>query len=119
MPEIISEELLPLGERVRQRRIANGLTQQQLGEKVGVTGATIHRIESGKHATRVDTIHQIAKALHTEPAELYSDPREGSTDSRWHRLSERVNTLSDADKAYVLEAMEALVSHLETRRDKN
>lgn len=95
------------------------MTQQQLGEKVGVTGATIHRIESGKHATRVDTIHQIAKALHTEPAELFPNHCEAATDSKWCRLSERVNMLSDADKAYVLEAMDALVSHLEMRKDKN
>lgn len=73
VPEIMLEELVPLGEHIRQRRIAEHLTQEELGEAVWVTGNTIHRIENAEHATKVITVCRIAKALHTKPVELFSD----------------------------------------------
>lgn len=119
VPERIWQELIPLGEHIRQRRTAEHLTQEELGEAVGVTGNTIHRIESAKHATKVTTVCRIAKALHTEPTKLFSDSPEECVDSRWEKLFQKVNTLSKDDQEYVFRAMDGLVSHLSTNREAN
>lgn len=119
MPEIMLDELIPLGEHIRQRRIAEHLTQEELGEAVGVTGNTIHRIENAKHATKVITVCRIAKALHTRPVELFSDSSGGCVDSRWEELFQKVNMLSEVDQEYVFQAMDGLVSHLSTKREAN
>lgn len=52
-----------LGRRVRQERARAGLTQEQLGEKAGCTGAFVAHIERAtKHAT-LDTVERIADAF--------------------------------------------------------
>jgi DNA-binding XRE family transcriptional regulator len=37
-----------LSDRLREYRFLNGLSQEVLGKKIGIGGATIHRIEQGK-----------------------------------------------------------------------
>lgn len=50
-------------ERVRRLRLQKGLTQERLGELMGVTKHTISTIESGKHETRLSTKGRLADAL--------------------------------------------------------
>lgn len=50
-------------ERVRRIRLQKGLTQERLGELMGVTKHTISTIESGKHETRLSTKGRLAEAL--------------------------------------------------------
>lgn len=52
------------GWNVKQRRLAQGLTQEQLAEKLGASVDTIKRYESGEHeAIRLDMACYIADAL--------------------------------------------------------
>lgn len=52
-----------LGERVREERGRAGYTQEELGEKAGLTGAFVAHIErSTKHAT-LDAVEKIARAF--------------------------------------------------------
>ena len=48
---------------IREWREAAGLTQVQLGERVGVTGAQISRLETGSRNWRIPTIEGIAATL--------------------------------------------------------
>lgn len=40
-----------IGEIIKQARIANNLTQEELGERIGVQKAQISRLERGKNVT--------------------------------------------------------------------
>ena len=40
-----------VGEAIRQARLANNLTQEQLGERIGVQRSQISRLEKGKSIT--------------------------------------------------------------------
>jgi HTH-type transcriptional regulator / antitoxin HipB len=51
------------GERIVKARKAAGLTQKQLGEKLGVPQSQISRIERNPDHTTVRTMKKIAKAL--------------------------------------------------------
>lgn len=44
-------------------RMEQGLTQQELAERVGTSYSQISRIESGRHATSINTLLRIAHAL--------------------------------------------------------
>lgn len=57
-----------LGEALKQARKMKCLTQQQLGEKVGVQKAQISRLENGKSIT-IATLSRLLKALNI-PASL-------------------------------------------------
>ena len=60
----LSEELHAdqLGEAIRQARILRNLTQEQLGQKIGVQKSQISRLEKGKAVT-LTTLARLFKAL--------------------------------------------------------
>ena len=51
-----------LGEAIRQARLSQNLTQEQLGEKVGVQKAQISRLERGKSMS-LASITKVFKAM--------------------------------------------------------
>lgn len=52
-----------LGEKLRRLRKAQGLTQGELAEKVGVGINTIVRYETGKNSPKVEILELITKEL--------------------------------------------------------
>lgn len=52
-----------LGDKLRRLRKAQGLTQGELAEKVGVDIKTIVRYETGKNSPKVETLELITKEL--------------------------------------------------------
>lgn len=60
-----------IGDRIKQLRLQNEMTLEQLGNAVGVGKSTVRKWEIGMIANmRRDKIAKIAKALHTTPAYL-------------------------------------------------
>lgn len=57
---------MTVGERIKQRRLAIGMSADELGDQIGKSRATIYRYESGD-IEKVPTtiIEKMAKALHT------------------------------------------------------
>lgn len=51
-----------IGEAIKQARIAKNLTQEQLGERIGVQRAQISRLEKGKSLT-FSSLTRIFKAM--------------------------------------------------------
>src|ERR1700730_8789476 len=52
-----------VGARIRERRIMLGLTQQQLGEMIGVTYQQAHKYERGINRVSAGRLFEIARAL--------------------------------------------------------
>ncbi len=55
-----------VGQRVRQRRWAVGITLQQLGDRVGITAQQILNIEAGTYEINARLIRDIAAALEVQ-----------------------------------------------------
>jgi transcriptional regulator with XRE-family HTH domain len=55
-----------VGARIRERRVALGLTQQQMAELIGVTYQQAHKYERGLNRIAVARLHNIAQALGVE-----------------------------------------------------
>ena len=51
------------GSRIKKAREAAGLTQDQLGKEIGVTGVTIMRYEKNQREPRIEQLEKIAKVL--------------------------------------------------------
>lgn len=67
-----------IGDRIRTRREELGLTQQELGEKLGYKSrATVNKIELGQRNLKQSKIKEIADALGTTPAYImgWDDPK--------------------------------------------
>ena len=61
-----------VGQRVRQRRWMEGMTLQQLGDRVGVTAQQIMKIEAGTNEISASLMRDIAVALKVPPS-FFSD----------------------------------------------
>jgi transcriptional regulator with XRE-family HTH domain len=57
--------------RISQIRESLGVTQEQLGEAVGLSGACISRIETGLQSKTFDRLARIAEALGVTVPELF------------------------------------------------
>jgi DNA-binding XRE family transcriptional regulator len=55
-----------LGEAVRQTRIKKKLTQEQLGQLIGVQKSQISKIENNFRDTRINTLIRVFDALNTK-----------------------------------------------------
>lgn len=63
--------MFSLYQNIRQRRIALGMSQEELAEKLGYTSrSTIAKIESGTNDITQSKIVAFAQALNTTPAQL-------------------------------------------------
>ncbi|MFI8714525.1 helix-turn-helix domain-containing protein [Brevibacillus brevis] len=60
-----------VGERIRFLRKNRGLTQEQLGEKVGLPQSYIGGIERGEKNVSLETLERIIYALDVNPEEIF------------------------------------------------
>ena len=56
-----------VGKRIAYCRKCEGLTQQQLADRTGLTQSTIARIEKGHKLLRIDTLLLLVEALQARP----------------------------------------------------
>jgi len=59
------------GRRVKAARAAKGLTQKELGDRVGLSPSYIGRIERGERLKIVERLHLIARSLGTTLSDLF------------------------------------------------
>ena len=67
-----------IGNRIRELRLARGLTMNDLADAVGVDQANISRLETGKQKSFTEqSLNKIANALNVSLGELFipSDPK--------------------------------------------
>ncbi|HEY43151.1 MAG TPA: helix-turn-helix transcriptional regulator [Anaerolineae bacterium] len=60
-----------VGNRVRDLRIEQGLTQEELGQVVGLTRQSIIAIERGRFTPSIHTVLMLARALKTSVDNLF------------------------------------------------
>jgi transcriptional regulator with XRE-family HTH domain len=70
MPEPISLATRVLGERIRERREALGLSQESLAEESGIHWTFLGQVERGRRNLSLHNLLKIAAGLSVDPAEL-------------------------------------------------
>ena len=72
---------MELGQKIKKARLERGLTQQELGDLVGVQKSAIAKYENGRVVNiKRSTLQKIASALEIRPSELVFDgtPKEAA-----------------------------------------
>ena len=67
---MIDDIKLKLGRKIRETRVKEGYSQEELASRCGLHRTYISDIERGERNVSVENIEKIAKALKTEPNEL-------------------------------------------------
>jgi transcriptional regulator with XRE-family HTH domain len=68
----VQERRLRFGEAVRERRLAAGLSQEELAERCGVDRKSISRMETGTFSPRLDSVMNVAEALDVPLSTLFA-----------------------------------------------
>lgn len=62
-----------LSQRIRQLRLARGLTMEGLADQLGVNRSAVAHWESGKNSPRERMLRKLAEVLGVSIGELYSE----------------------------------------------
>ena len=109
-----------IGARIREIRLVRGLTQLELGEKVGLPADRVRQYETGYRKPKTDMIKAIASALEVQPLAL-TDPVATSYLGAVYAMFELEKlydlTLTEADGVFSLqfksEKAQSLVKYLD------
>lgn len=71
------------GNRLRERRVANGLTQAELAQRANISRTAVTAIEAGRIVPSVMAALSLARVLQTSVEDLFSQSEESSEGSVW------------------------------------
>lgn len=115
----VSQELIMLGNRIREYRKEREFSQEILAEKSGVSTNTISRIEGGQMAMSVGILQKIVKALGVDANTLLGVSTEVNETEIWvSACSSRVQELKENEQEILKHTMNALIESMEKNRLK-
>lgn len=116
---VVSQELIILGNRIRECRKEREFSQEILAEKSGVSTNTISRIEGGQMAMSVGILQKIVKALGVDANTLLGVSTEVNETKIWvSAFSSRVQELKENEQEILKHTMNALIESMEKNRLK-
>lgn len=107
-----SQELIQLGERIRQKRKDSHLSQETLAEKAGISVNTVSRIEGGQAAMSIEIFAKMVEVLDADANELLGRNPEGKKNPA-HKMISRVLNLRPKEQKVVIQTMSALIDGIE------
>lgn len=115
----VLQELIMLGNRIREYRKERGFSQEILAEKSGVSTNTISRIEGGQMAMSVGILQKIVKALGVDANTLLGVSTEVNETEIWvSAFSSRVQELKENEQEILKHTMNALIESMKKNRLK-
>lgn len=109
------------GERIKKARLAAGMTQKELADKVGVKFAAIHKYENGMIVNlKRETIAALAEALDVKPSWLMCMDDEESNYPERQNMRDDLRILfdaaEDAPASAILEAAALIMRYKEQNK---
>ena len=97
-----------LGARLKEIRKARRLTQEALAEQVDLTPQYLSRLEGGRQSPSVETIANLAEALHVDLRELFDLDHQGSVKDVRAKLRTLIQESSEEKLRLSLKVLHAL-----------
>lgn len=91
-----------IGNKIRERRTALGLSQDEVADMMGTDGNSISRHENGTREMKVSQFCQYASALSVNPAELLPERLVKKPEGKYAKLMAAAQGLSDKDLEILL-----------------
>lgn len=113
----ISQELINLGNRIRNRRMEMNISQETVAEMAGISANTVSRIEGGHSAMSIEIFIKLVQILDMDANELLgvnlltSEKEEQSLERAF-----RIQNLNQRDQKVVIRTIETLVEALQQCR---
>jgi len=66
----------PIGNNIRKWRAVRGYKQDTFAQMVGISKATLSKLENDKQGVTIPRLHKIAACLKIKATQLFNDPSE-------------------------------------------
>lgn len=83
-------EAMTIGKRIMEARKAVGLTQEELGKRIGVSASMVSQYETGARIPKVGTIQRFSDALNVPIMDVLTDGRRAAVAQALLHLATRV-----------------------------
>lgn len=91
-------DLAEIGRRIQSRRKQQGLTQEQLADRMNVSIQMISNLERGNKAIRIDNLINLSQILDVSTDYILTGKE---TQDDFHALTARIEALSPADRKMI------------------
>lgn len=111
-----------LGQRLREARLLKGLTQQQIGEMVGVSWQQVQKYESGDNRISAERLYTLSRELGLSLAFFLEGGLEdghptGTLSDEALRLAGQIEALPDRLVRYGVSTLVSSIARAWSRRD--
>lgn len=104
-----------IGEKIKQYRLANGWTQQELGAKIGISKNAIGNYEKGFRSPKKNTMFDLANAFNVSIDDLFP-PIQKDTSSTTSKIQSIYDELEPLEQRKVVTYAEKIRDEQEKRR---
>lgn len=98
-----------IGKRIKMYRMAKGLTQENLAEKIGLSRNYYSAAERGIYSLNIDKIVEIINILDCTADEIFADVINKGYQVKSSLLSEKISKLPKEEQERILAIVETLV----------
>lgn len=104
-----------LGERIRELRKQQGLTQEQLAELVEIEQKHVSRIELGKSAPTIDRLEKIAEVLNTPVKEFFDYIHLADRETKAESLEELLKELDEETQQLAYKVCRSVIREMKDK----
>ena len=104
----MKENTFLLGQKIRQFRTSQGLSQEELALRAGLNPAHLGHIERGLKSPTIDTISKISEALNVELSQLFDFENESRYDTKNTKIIAAVSDLNERQQNDVLKMIKLM-----------
>jgi transcriptional regulator with XRE-family HTH domain len=110
--QVIDNRLIVISKNLQYIRKRRGLTQKELGDKIGLTREAVASYEAGRSHLMVTTMMDIANALRVSVNEILGLERqtaEITVTRRWAKRMNIIESLPESVKKYILRTLDDVI----------
>jgi len=101
-----------IGQRIKEYRKKQGITQEQLSEIIGITPHYLSALERGVYNIKIDTLVKILNYLNCSADEIFCDVVNMSSSVKSNELSERLKALPVKEQLKILNVIETMIGNV-------
>ncbi|MBP3040407.1 helix-turn-helix transcriptional regulator [Bacillaceae bacterium Marseille-Q3522] len=109
----MSFDIKTIGKRIKKARAGKGLTQEKLGEKLGVTGAYISKIERGRTTVSLDNLSKLSSILEVSPLEILIGASSSSNDYLRNEITDMIKDCSAEKIRLIADVIKPIIEYKE------
>lgn len=98
-----------LGKRIKELRNRQGLSQEQLAERVGISGKYLGEIERGQTNCSVDIIGRISKALNLEMMDLFDYQHKLNRKALLGKINSLIKNANDRELQVIIRLLKSVL----------